>query len=367
MLEGYQVEIGKRNLNAENHWELLDLANLRFEKPTVLCLSGDGTRTNQQANAFAKQAERHLDLMFSAQHNYRTLDQVDILGVKYAPLIGTLTKPATKQLVDAMMKLCVDSNGNRLSLEQAKQNMSRLTFFTYCYGHSALNFIIFDLNKELAEVGYREDEIIAINNATSEVCYAPLATWNKVPSVRVISLRDNEMTLPLSNGLGQFTDSQLHQLLNGVHLHQDAAGLMYGKTMDEDSNTAGSIQIISSGLLNSYSGEINEHAVSLTARDQDWQLKPTNMYGEFYYAPNADCVSQMMAWALCKGVENSLQNFQAPKYIPNTYWQELIPDFKSIIHSFGRKKLSKNTICEKRIYQEINQDMPTAKDIGIEI
>lgn len=75
----------------------------------------------------------------------------------------------------------------------------------------------------------------------------------------------------------------------------------------------------------------------------------------------------MMAWALCKGVENSLQNFQAKKYIPNTYWQELIPDFKSIIHSFGRKKLSKNIIREKRIYQAINQDIPTAKDVGIEI
>ncbi len=38
--------IGKRIDNPNKHnWESLSLDNLKFERPTVLCLSGDGTVT----------------------------------------------------------------------------------------------------------------------------------------------------------------------------------------------------------------------------------------------------------------------------------------------------------------------------------
>ena len=61
--ENYTVtEIGKRNLNAENRWELLDLNNLEFNKPTVLCLSGNGTIRNEHANGFVKEIYALLDL-----------------------------------------------------------------------------------------------------------------------------------------------------------------------------------------------------------------------------------------------------------------------------------------------------------------
>ena len=141
------VEIGKRNLNAENHWELLDLEDLRFEKPTVLCFSGNTTIKNEDANGLAKMVENYLGLMFTPKQDYHLFDHVDILGVKYAQLskdTGHLNQSAVEQIANAIFSLLVDGRGQRLNLEQAKQNMSRLTFFTYCYGHSALNFIIFD-------------------------------------------------------------------------------------------------------------------------------------------------------------------------------------------------------------------------------
>ena len=185
------VEIGKRNLNAENHWELLDLDNLKFEKPTVLCFSGNATLTNEDANGLAKMVENYLGLMFTPKQDYHLFDHIDILGVKYARLsknIGCLDESAVEQIANAIFSLLVDGRGQRLNLQQAKQNMSRITFFTFCAGNQELVKVIGTLNQKLADVGYEADEIYAINRASLEVSYAPEnIMYNRIPSVRVLS------------------------------------------------------------------------------------------------------------------------------------------------------------------------------------
>ena len=354
------VEIGKRNLQAENHWELLDLANLKFEKPTVLCLSGNGAVTNKNANGLAKQVENHLDLLFKTQTGRHTLEQVDIMSIKY-PLCGKnrgqLTDLATYQLAGALLDLLTDKNGKRLTVEAAKQKMSRVSFFTFCAGNNELQVVFHLLNEALANVGYNEDEIRAINGATLEVSFAPRSgAFNYVPSVRVLSKRDDTLGYAQFHVLkagGVLTEEQ-EDNLDGVYLHQDAPGKLYG--IARDANTAPSIQIISSNLLNAYPGELpydypDEHYVSFTARDQDWNLRPYYHDHVAYQSPNADCVSQMMAWALCKGVENSVQNFTAKTYVPNTYWQEMMGDLKSIIDSYGHKKLTTSPLRATAIRQ----------------
>lgn len=353
------VEIGKRNLNAENHWELLDLEDLRFEKPTVLCFSGNTTIKNEDANGLAKMVENYLGLMFTPKQDYHLFDHVDILGVKYAQLLkdtGHLNQSAVEQIANAIFSLLVDGRGQRLNLEQAKQNMSRITFFTFCAGNRELVKVIGTLNQKLADVGYEADEIHAINRASLEVSYAPQnIMYNCIPSVRVLSQDDDVVGMIHFNALefsGVITESQFGQL-NGIHLHQDAPGTFYGSANNKA--TAQSIQIISSGLVNTFfdSNQPNrkndDHIIAVTARDHDWNLQPTIIDDVPHRSSNADCVSQMMAWALCKGVENSLQNFQADKYIPNDYWQELTSDFKSIINSYGHKKLSKNALRESML------------------
>ncbi len=353
------VEIGKRNLNAENHWELLDLDNLKFEKPTVLCFSGNATLTNEDANGLAKMVENYLGLMFTPKQDYHLFDHVDILGVKYARLsknIGCLDESAVEQIANGIFSLLVDGRGQRLNLQQAKQNMSRITFFTFCAGNQELVKVIGTLNQKLADVGYEADEIYAINRASLEVSYAPEnVMYNRIPSVRVLSQHDGVVGMRHLYALrfgGVITESQFDQL-NGIHLHQDAPGTFYGSTNDKA--TAQSIQIISSGLVNTFfdsnqpNRKNNDHMIAVTARDHDWNLQPTIIDDVPHRSSNADCVSQMMAWALCKGVENSLQNFQADKYLPNDYWQEFTSDFKSIINSYGHKKLSKNMLRESML------------------
>lgn len=346
-------EVGKRNHNAPNHWELLDLNNLQFDKPTVLCLCGNATTTNKIANGFAKQAETYLDLMFAPKQDYHTLDHVDIISVKYNQA-GTLNIRTKDLLTDALCALLVDQNGQRLDLETAKKNMSRVCYFTFCGGNKELQSLINQLNEKLVKLGYKNEEIYAINNASLEVAYAPQSViYNRIPSVRIISKKDEVNSfvhfMALEAG-GVLTQEQM-QNLDGIYLHEDKPGSLNGIKNDistpylvdfpADTTTAGSIQIISSGLLNTYDGRFDEHSVKITARDQDWQINPIVINDVAYHSPNADCVSQMMAWALCKGVENGIQNFTSKKYIPNTYWNEMMDDLQSIINSYEQQKLSR--------------------------
>lgn len=58
-----QLIIGRRCPKTPENpvgWEDVPLQDIKFDKPTVLCLSGDGTLTARDANAMAKYAERLL-------------------------------------------------------------------------------------------------------------------------------------------------------------------------------------------------------------------------------------------------------------------------------------------------------------------
>lgn len=346
------VEIGKLNPHAENDWELFDLSDLEFKKPTVFCLSGNGAINNHNAKNIAKLVETYLDLLFKTKNGTDTLNHVDIMSIKYAPKTtrsdtGSLTDEAILQITDALLALLVNKN-NKIDLNIAKRNMSRVTFFTYCAGDAELQRIFKVLKLKLLNSGYSEEEVIAINRATLNVSFAPLDYRNNlIPSVNVISINDNMV----SEHLGHLLTSRQIENLDGIYLHQDQPGSLYGVVNHKA--TAGSIQIISSGLINSYTGEVDDHNVAFVSREKaSWNIKPRNIDGELYQAHNADCVSEMMAWALCKGVENSIQNFQAQTYVANTYWDELKPDLKSIIHSYGHEKLARNPLRATKLRKE---------------
>lgn len=344
------IQFGRRNLQAPHHWELLDFDDFKLNRPAVFCLPGNGATTNKGANGFAKQAERYLDLLLKTKFS-NPLDTVDIISVKYAftgeiANIGALDDTACEQIALAILNLLVDSNSNKLNLDQAKKNMARVTFFTYCAGNQELQNIIEKLNEKLALVGYNQKEIAAINQATLEVSFAPLSVgYNKIPSVRVISLQDKLMRTFLNGKLNKLIGGELANF-NGIYLHEDNAGSLYGEPCEKA--PAGSIQVISSQLINSYSENLDEHSVDFTARDETWNLRGNEINGVSHRADNADCVSQIMAWTLSKAVENSIQNFQAEQYVPNTYWGELKNDFSSIIRSFTPERLAKNPIPERR-------------------
>ena len=247
-------EIGRRsnNPNYQHHWEFLNVDNLQFDKPTIICLSGSGATNNKAANGITKIVQNYLDLMFKTKDGKSAVDYVDIIGIKYARpnyyySTNLMSSGFANHLTDAMVALMTDANGQRLPLEQAQQKISRITFFTYCHGKLLLNDLVNRFNKKLSEINYTTEEIAAINNACQEISFAPrISTENKIPSIHVISNHDSVNNEVLKD---IYTPQELNQL-NGVTLHEDIPGNLYGKKCNNA--TAPSIQIISSHLLNAF-------------------------------------------------------------------------------------------------------------------
>ena len=337
-----EVEFGRRKPGTPNSWEELSTSSYRIMRPTVFCLSGNGTTTLRDANGFCKHAESYLNLMKGSDGTPIT-DRVDIVGFKYAKKkqeseTGGLTAEFIESLVEeTLLPLFMDDNGDRLSLDQARQNMSQITFFTYCAGAQELSSIMRRLNYELSALGYRKFERDLIGNSSMNVSFAPLDnTQNFVPSIRVISAQDEMVGEDLSI---MFTRSEL-KALDGVHIRKDAVGKIYGSDMS--SAPAGGINIITSSLVNASSTNGNDHYSSIVARDADWGISEFIRDGKAFRSSNADCVSQMMAWALCRAVENSEANYYSDRYIPNGFYDELEGELVSIRDSFTSEELGRN-------------------------
>lgn len=339
------TEIGLRDSTAQHHYRVLNPDNLQFgNRPIIIGISGNGATKNEDANGFTKIIQTYLDLMFKTKDGKNALDYVDIMGIKYASRSkqggnGYVTKNFANQLTDAMIKLLTDQNGKLLSLDQACQNFSRLTFFTYCQGNFSLNDIIDLLNEKLLDLGYTTDEITAINNASMEVSFAALnPVDNKIPSVRILSINDPVVFSDLDYLVA--TDPKIKNL-NGIALHQDQPGYLYGKP--RAGATAPSIQIISSNLLNAYSGfhvVYNDHNINCLSFNQDWKLKPCEIHGKNLVSLNAQCAAELMALSLCAAVQHSLDNLTAPSYQPNRHWHQLPAELQYNIDSYAPVKLA---------------------------
>lgn len=338
-------EIGMRDAMAQHCYRVLNPNTLQFnERPVIIGISGDGAINNKDGNGIAKIIQYHLDLMFKNKDGKNPLDYVDIMGIKYArkskyDFCGYITKSFADKLTDAMIKLLTDENGQRLPLDQAQRNFSRITFFTYCQGNLSLNDIIDLLNEKLLNLNYSEAEVIAINNASMEVSFeAPNPVDNKIPNVRILSLNDSAVSSDLQYLV---SNDEKFKNLNGIALHQDQPGYLYGRP--RTGATAPSIQVISSKLLNAFKGFhliYDDHNLSCVSFNQDWELKPCEINGKTIVSPNAKCVAESIALALCAGVQHSLDNLTAPTYQPNIHWDNLPAEIQYNIDSYNPKKLA---------------------------
>ncbi len=354
------TEIYLRVKDGPKPLKLVDINQLSFNKPTVCCISGNGAVTPESAYGFARMAETYLELLFRTKDGCNVLDNVDVMTIKYAKPEGIVTggyisDSFSEQFANALLKLLTDANGNKLNLETAKKNMSKITFFTYCAGDINLqNILSRFLDKKLLNIGYSEEEIVTIYNASFNVSYASVSSCqNKIPSVKAVSLNDSLIGQDVYNYLLEdvWDDSRrdaIYHSIDGIFLHKDQAGTLYGHL--SKSATAESIQILSSGLNNAYPEKVCDHNIAYLARNKkNWKLRTCVINGDKYYSNNADCVSELLAWALCRGVEGSVNNFKAQEYIPNHYWKDLTSEFKSIIHSYDQEKLARNPVYEEKL------------------
>ena len=339
--------IGRRNYNSMWHWEDLDIEDdkkdnfFRITKPTIICFGGNRAANAMSANGLCKIVEGLIGLKeYSGNGEGATLKDVDLVGVSYGTNQNARIRDGGKQrpfcdfseqeeklLIDNLfLPLFVDNNGKRFTLIKACRNISKLTFFTYCYGSVQLYDLMNKLKSKLLLAGYTSEEIEKIYNNTRQISYAPFSAGRNVPTISIRSLYDTT-----GNFYGKYAVEH-REFLNGVGLYYNEEGrqgsLNYRKADKE------SVDIYSSKLINETPDGINEHSPNIIERsDALWRLIDNFRSG------NANAVSQLTAYALADSVSRSLMMHYNKRFIPHKSLKTLKKELKLVLSNFAPQSL----------------------------
>lgn len=325
-----EVIWGQRDLSKENHWQRLDLRQYSPEKPVVVCIGGNGTTSEDSANGMCKFVENHLNLLFNENGTNQVYNHVDIISAVYPEeedsTKGKFSKEDINDFVDNfLIKLIQDENDELLPLNEACRKLAGVTFFTFCRGHMEVDKIMRAFYKELKTLGYPKEACDVLMFSTFEVSFAPLTYSSLVPVVFVDTKQDEML-----NTAWKSNETAIHidDGLNGVAVKLERYGepLLSGVAVSEA--IFDSIHVYSSKLRNNVEGD--EHNLSLLSRDGDWNGK---------YEANADCVSQIVAWALSRAVENGIDNKKSKKFVPKMDLEDLLVELESIKKGFSEEQL----------------------------
>ena len=321
---------GKRDLKANRHWQILSLKDYNPNKPIVVCIGGNGTTSELAANGIAKVVEIYLQLLFNKGGKNCVYDYIDIISAVY-PINddsdkGAFEKEDIDDFVDNfLIKIIQDENDELVPLNEACRRLSQVTFFTYCRGHHEVDKIMHAFYKELKVLGYTRQERDILMMSFFEVTFASATYSSLIPIMFVDSKQDEMINYAWKNGE---TSACLDNNLNGIAVKYERYGdvLLSGIALSEAIYDA--IHIYSSSFRNGNKGD--EHNLAILARDIDWSS---------LYETNADCVSQMIAWIICRAVENSLDNFYSDKYVLQMSLEELIGELIMIMKDFTPEQL----------------------------
>ena len=349
--------VGRRTPGQLNNWERIDLNHYKSEKPIVICLSGNGAITEKSANGFCKRAEILLELLFKNSYPQGTCiaDLVDIVGCSYSykanvkipnmtetekkdffhkyPTMeaylkdypNNITKDDTgfieETVIDdiinnILLPLCVNENNEKLPVKTACKKLSRVTFFTWCHGAMEVYKILSKLLKKCSELDYELCDIVKMFSSIMHITYAPITKANLSPTISIDSLSD----------YNNIHYSEQYPDINGVEIMYEYPDEVVKRFFDN-------IHIFSSKLTNTSEKDINEHSVEFLDRDEEWNIK-----GGYV---NADCVSQLMSWALCRAVENGLENFKSDKFVPKMSLLRVHEELCSIRDGFKSEELKR--------------------------
>lgn len=358
---------GKRNLEKENHWENIDLNNYSTDKPMVVCLSGNGTNTDAEANGFCKRVGTSLELLLKKS---TPIENVELLGCAYGedkrylycpdeedfyktyPNLNDYAREFPKavsissksndlderdvnQFTNAiLMPRCLDKDGNALPTETCCKNISQITFFTYCYGAKALNEIIKSFKENLKSHDFTDESINQILNSMMHVSFARKDYVRTIPSVYFYAANDYD--------IGSIIKIHKEMEANNIKLKtrlSKCGDLAFGQEYAPD--RFGNVAEKDALEFTYLTGEPNpdfvyhdpEHYFSNLDRDLDWDILRKS-------SPIYDAISQMVAWSLCRSVENSLKNAKSKNYIPKMPLSDLQTELISIYKNFETKNVN---------------------------
>lgn len=325
-----EVVWGRRDLREVNHWKAINLKDYSPNKPVVVCVGGNGTISENSANGMCKFVENHLHLLFNKNGKNQIYDYIDIISAVY-PVAdndskGEFSKEDIDNFVDNfLIKIIQDESDELVPLNEACRRLSQITFFTFCRGHLEVDKIMRAFYKELKVLGYSRQQCDVLMMSFFEISYAPL-TYNAITPIMFVDSKQDEMI----NNAWKNDETSIHldEGLNGVTIKLERYGepLLSGIAVSEAIFDA--IHVYSSRLRNNV--EIDEHNLSILSRGEDWNSE---------YESNADCVSQIIAWAISRSVENGIDNNKSKKFKPKMIFEELISELESIKKGFSEEEL----------------------------
>lgn len=334
----------KRNLkNDFNHCDIIDLENFEITKPIVFCFGGNTTTNTREANGFCKIVESLLELLYGGGVVGNVTDNIDLIGASYRVTeqddrgeAGELSDDDIDTIVDfILMPLCMDNCGKRLDVNSVCKNLSQVSFFTFCQGAKEVAKIFKNFDKKMLYIGFSIDEISEIKQSMKQVSYAPLVKDNPIPSLRILSARDFTHEIRAT----QISKRLFGEDFSGIAIRYDEIGKMYGK--ESSRSQSESVQIFSSNLLNGIRNVKDEHFADLLKRVKNWDIRSVAINGTRVTSKNADCVSQMVAWALSKIVESGIKNSNSKEYVPMNL-QDLMEDLEYVKDTFSNEYLGTN-------------------------
>lgn len=313
-----------RTNDDKHHFKPLN-NNYKISKPTIICLSGNSTIDTQSANGMAKMAENLIGV---------NNQDVDILTIVYRQNPNFKINCATfedyegKQIAEnLLLPLVVNDKGDRLEYLEACKNVRNVNFFTFCFGNRVKDTIIYEFNYLLANKAYNKSECDQILKQIYCIGYAPMQNkdYNKSTNFYVKSF--NDLMLGNSFYYEKFQDDYKPKNIGcGIIERNENTINLYTENLSPDDN----------------------HFLAIVNRDENWNLK----YEQVNFT--AEVASQCMAYALAKGVLNSIINYFSNK-LTEIDLNNIVEECQSIIDSanISKKGVEINKLNNKKIEEYI--------------
>lgn len=188
-----QIIIGRRCPKTPPNpvgWEDVPLQDIKFDKPTVLCLSGDGTLTARDANAMAKYAERLLGRI-----GLEKQQDIQILSVYYQN--ANARKMTNSRLChteadksrfseeernpsyifdfyeQCLRKITRQKNGRKRETSEACKLMRNLNVLAFCHGDYVTCKLNEIMNEDMKRLGYTSGETDAVARQVAVISVVP--------------------------------------------------------------------------------------------------------------------------------------------------------------------------------------------------
>ena len=188
-----QLIIGRRCPKTPENpvgWEDIPLQDIKFDKPTVLCLSGDGTLTARDANAMAKYAERLLgriglegqrDIQILSAY-YRNANAREMTNSRLCHTEADKSRFSEEErnpsyifdfYEQCLRKITRQKNGRKREFSEACRLMRNLNVLAFCHGDYVTCKLNEIMNEDMKRLGYTSGETDAVARQAAVISVVP--------------------------------------------------------------------------------------------------------------------------------------------------------------------------------------------------